>query len=157
MGMVKRSGSDPKFRGKAAETIRMLKCVDWLLDHVFQPDSDHTTLRQQYVQQIALFYKEFYQWDPTTSPAQMATMGRTHVTLYLQLTREHAHIADALSYVPWKFYPKHHLFVHLVECGLNPRDWWAYLDESSIGEGVCLAESNHARYICRNVIEKYRL
>ena len=161
IGMVKRTGCDPKFRGKAAETRRMLKCVEWLLDNIFKPNSIHTQTRRQCIKQVAFDYKELEHWDPTSSPAKVAAAGRTHVTLYLQLSRDHAHLVERLGYTPWKYYPKHHLFIHLVEHGVrtcgNPREIWCYLDESSIGEAVRNAEANHAKYICRNVIEKHRL
>ena len=70
-------------------------------------------------------------------------------------------MAEQLGYVLWKYYPKHHLFVHLVEVGVansgNPREIWCYPDESAIGDAVENAESNHARFVVRNVTEKYRL
>ena len=70
-------------------------------------------------------------------------------------------MAQQSGYVPWKYYPKHHLFVHFVEVGVassgTPREIWCYPDESPIGDAVENAEPHHARFVVRCVIEKHRL
>ena len=58
-------------------------------------------------------------------------------------------------------YPKHHLFLHLCEIGLqqhgNPRKIWCYGDEDELGSLIDIAESVHCKYVHREVINKYRL
>ena len=139
----------------------MLYVWEWLLEHIFVPRTDHERARYNCLKQIALFYHELEAWNAVASPAKVAALGRTHVIMYTQLSSEHRHLVDRLAYHPWKFYPKHHLFVHLVEVGVrrcgNSREVWRYADESAIGEAVTVTESCHPCYTIRNVIDKRRL
>jgi hypothetical protein len=72
-----------------------------------------------------------------------------------------ANFFDRFGYHQFRFYPKHHLFVHLSEVGIencgNPREVWCYGDEDKIGDLVDVAEASHPSYIIRNVIDKDRL
>ena len=62
--------------------------------------------------------------------------------------------------VLYRFYPKHHLFLHVVEeqpaQSGNPALSWCYGDESAIGDAIKVAESGHAATLHRLVMVKYR-
>ena len=55
--------------------------------------------------------------------------------------------------VLYRFYPKHHLFLHVVEeqpaQSGNPALNWCYGDESAIGDAIKVAESAHAATLHR--------
>ena len=109
------------------------------------------------------FYDEHQpsKWNPETSPQRIAKFGRQHVILYAELTHIALQNCDfhRLGWHPSKFYPKHHLFVHLSEeaCSSgNPREFWCYWDDSAIGDVVAVAEASHAKYVHRSVMEKKR-
>ena len=162
LSMVRRQGTDPKLRTKASETRRMLYVVDYLLDKEFPADTDHERDRKACVWNLAEFYRELEKWEKGGfSASRCAALGRTHVNIYTQLSRDHRHLVELWGFHAYKFYPKHHLFIHLIEDGIfyadNPRDVWAYADESAIGDAVEVAESCNPLYIIRNVIEKQRL
>ena len=57
----------------------------------------------------------------------------------------------------WNLYPKHHLFIHIVESAVtNPRDEWNYGDESEIGAAVELAGNTSSKHLCKALIGHYR-
>ena len=161
INMVKRQGSDPKFRVKAAENRRMLAVIDWLLDNMYLPRGDHERLVQRCVKQLASFYKECEpaRWDPSSSPAKIATFAQRHLVLYGELRRGAEPHDAALGYYVYKWYPKHHLFGHVPETsgGENPRGEWAYADEDAIGDAVNIASEVSAPHVHSAVIDRYRL
>ena len=160
--MFKQPGKTPRMRTKAAETRHLVVVVDWLFTEMFQPKNPHAVLRQRCVKQLALFYEELRIWGPG-SPQRAAVLGRTHVILYAELLREALASGDweNSSWHPWRFYPKHHLFVHLAEVGIaragNPKAFWCYQDENAIGEAVKIGKACHCKYVHRSIIDKYRL
>ena len=161
INMVKRQGIDPKFRVKAAENRRMLAVIDWLLDNMYLPRGDHERLVQRCVKQLASFYKECEpaRWDPSSSPAKIATFAQRHLVLYGELRRGAEPHDAALGYYVYKWYPKHHLFGHVPETsgGENPRGEWAYADEDAIGDAVNIASEVSAPHVHSAVIDRYRL
>ena len=51
-----------------------------------------------------------------------------------------------------------HLAGVQAQCWGNPRRWWCYADEGSIGIAVCLAESGvHPRTLTEACMQKYML
>ena len=90
----------------------MVAVIDWIFTNMFKPKNPHDELRQRCVHQLALFYEELGRWD-IDSPRRAATFGRQHVVLYGELLREALASGDWQSkkWHPWRFYPKHHLFV----------------------------------------------
>ena len=161
LSTFKRQGKDPRFRGKAAQTRYLLNVVVWILENCLVPSNPHQQLRYDCLKFLWRFYRELENWDPAASPGRAEGYGRQHCILYIQLSREHQHLFERLGYHPFKYYPKHHLFVHCCEEGIalcgNPREVWAYRDESAIGDAVDVAESCHPCYSIRNVIDKRRL
>ena len=160
--MFKQSGKTPKMRTKAAETRRMVAVIDWIVLVMFKPTNPHEELRQRCVHQMALFYEELTKWG-IDSPRRAATFGRQHVILYGELLREALASREwqDKTWHAWRFYPKHHLFVHLVEVAIpasgNPKSFWCYQDENAIGEAVEIGRACHCRNVHRSVIDKYRL
>ena len=63
--------------------------------------------------------------------------------------------------VLYRFYPKHHLFLHVVEeqpaQSGNPALSWCYGDESAIGDAIKVAESAHPATLHRLVMVKQRV
>jgi hypothetical protein len=163
LNMLKQPGKDPKFRGKAAETRRMCYCVDFILSDILQPRNDHERQVAQCVKALTNFYREMEDWNPESSPAQARKFGRQHILLYTELYRagQVSRIFETYGYHVYKFYPKHHMFIHLVEIGIqscgNPREVLCYGDEDMLGDLVDIAEASHPAYIHRVVIDRHRL
>ena len=162
LGMFKQQSKTPRLRAKAAETRHMVAVIDWIFTNMFKPKNPHDELRQRCVHQLALFYEELGRWD-IDSPRRAATFGRQHVVLYGELLREALASGDWQSkkWHPWRFYPKHQLFVHLVEDTIpaagNPKSFWCYQDENAMGEAVNIGHACHCRNCHRSVIDKHRL
>ena len=61
----------------------------------------------------------------------------------------------------YRWYPKHHLFIHIVEDQIatcdNPREHWCYGDEDFIGDMVLVGESVGPTVLHRSVMQKYRI
>ena len=111
------------------------------------------------MEQLELFYVELRDWQRGVSPPKLAIYARQHLTLYLELGRVHlalrSHQQD--GWIHWRSYPKHHLWLHMAEEGLDCRGTWTYADESAIGILVKVAESTHPSRIHRTVLKKFRL
>ena len=140
----------------------MLQIVHFLLNTLFLPEYPHEVLRLNCITQLKYFFDELKDWGPL-SGARVGRFARNHVTLYAELARNHLEerCFQRSGYHPWKFLPKHRLFLHLGEeqakFAGNPAEFWAYLDEDSIGKAVDLAEFIHSDYLHRSLISKYRL
>ena len=157
-----RQGTKRELRAKAAEGRRMLAAVCRLLETYCSPDNDYQRLRYRCVKALADFYKEMTNWT-VGSGARVGTLARQHLELYLELARHHIDPDNFLDgeWVRYRWYPKHHLFIHVVEGSLavcdNPREWWCYGDESFLGEMISVAEAVNAKVVHRSVMTTYRL
>ena len=160
LGMFKQRGKDPCLRLKAAESRRALACCALILTEFLKPRNDHEHLVANCVLSLHNVYERLKIWSDG-SASQCATEGRRFLMLYAQLNREGDERVAALKWTPYKFYPKFHLFVHLVEDQTkhvgNPRKFWCYGDEDAIGKGCEIAASGHCKYVHRACIDKYRL
>ena len=91
-----------------------------------------------------------------------ATLVRRRLILYAELGAE---ALDALTHqrtgwIKYRWYPKHHLFSRFegqIALSRSPALNWCYLDESSIGLCVGVAEACHPKTLHRLVIQKYRI
>ena len=101
-------------------------------------------------------YTELYNWGDAGCAERAAAAGRRHVILYCPRSRE-AYMQDGPSCFRWRFYPKHHMFLHCVENLDSPMLSWCYSDESSIGEAAEVAGACHPRQVSRAVMQRYRL
>ena len=93
-------------------------------------------------------YVEMKNWDQATSPAKIAELGRKHCILYAELSSEQIRLHSAAAWRFWRLYPKHHMFIHIVEEQTtetgNPSSNWCYMDEDSIGLCADYAEGGNA-------------
>ena len=141
----------PCFRGKAADTRQLLPILREMLLRCFALQSDHEQLRYQCVDALHRCYVELQDWSPQDSPYRLARHGRQHLLLYVSLRSE---CDDELL---WSLYPKHHLFIHLVEGAVtNPRLEWNYSDESEIGVAKTAASTANVAHIATRLIGRYR-
>ena len=163
LNMMKSGAKAPKLKAKAAESRHMLAAVCKLLETYLPPKNDYQNTRYNCVKYLALFYEEVADWTPGVSPAKVKDYARRHLELYLELAR---HYIDDLNFldtewVRYRWYPKHHLFSHLVDDDLafcdNPRDCWCYGDESFLGEMIGVAEAVNAKVVHRSVMTTFRL
>ena len=114
-------------------------------------DSPVKQLRLDCMQSMLNCYDEMQQWT-ADSPANMVTFSNRHIRQYIALN---SLSADPDMY--WKFYPKHHLFLHLAESGLNPASRWNYSEESKIGSIAKMAAKLHTSTMNRRLMERLRL
>ena len=156
LGMFKRPAKSPKMQAKAAECRHLVPCVLFILSNLVPLASPHEKTRQQRVMHLAAVYAELQNWTEG-SGAKIAEHGRRHCLLYAEMGRR----AEQDPWVVWRVYPKHHLFLHIVEEQVgaegNPKDSWCYLEEDAIGRAVSIAESGHASTLQKLVIQKHRL
>ena len=160
--MVKAPQTEPRLKLKASETRRALKCIHFVLVTFLAPRDAHETLVLQCVATINNIYLELENWA-FNSAAKVARLARVFVGLYGELNMQAFNEGNflKLGWHPYKLYPKFHLFIHLFEEDArnagNPRTFWCYADESEIGDAVRIAESSHASFLHRAIIDKYRL
>ena len=106
----------PRMRVKAAEARYLLPIVRETLATCFATDTQHARGRLHCVDALLSCYRVLDEWNSTTSPAQeLVRSGRRFLILLREL---HDSCPDARR---WRLYPKHHLFVHLIEGAvINP-------------------------------------
>ena len=150
LNMVRVVGKSPRMKLKAAETRRLVPCLVRLLELIFPPQNAKEIARLECLRFLDLCYKEAESWGEG-SPFRLARYGRCHVALYRDLW------SAAHGWVLYRFYPKHHLFIHICERGTNPRDEWCYRDESTIADVVQVAEHQNTQCLHRTIIQKHRL
>ena len=142
----------PRMRVKAAEARYLLPIVRETLATCFATDTQHARGRLHCVDALLSCYRVLDEWNSTASPAQeLVRAGRRFLILLREL---HDSCPDARR---WRLYPKHHLFVHLIEGAvINPRDEWNYGDESEIGDAVNMSKFTSAKHLATALSERYR-
>ena len=138
---------------KAAEGRHFLPGLTFMLREFFDMQSAHATLRYQCVNALCLVYAEMDRWqDGGEIFLCSARWGRKHLVLYAELSSN----SDCSN--SWHMYPKHHLFVHVMECcRVNPKLEWNYKDESEIGDAANMAAcAANSSWICSKLLERYR-
>ena len=124
----------------------MLYCVFGILENILKPRNEHETLIFQCVQSIYNFYRCMEHLGSDVEPARATKLGRAHILLYTELTRSYQDTGhfEQNGFHMYKFYPKHHMFVHLAEIGIqmcgNPKTVWCYGDEDQIVKLVEIAK-----------------
>jgi len=160
IGMIRKQGSPPKLKTKAVEGRRMVPVVLWILENLIPRDTRHQKLRINCILQMKLMYDALE--APVFDPVKVASHGRKHLKLWIELGRSSLELSVARGklWILYRWYPKHHLLLHTLEDQVliagNPRECWAYEDESTIGEAVKIAESLHASSLHKSVIAKKR-
>ena len=72
IGMIAKSGAHPPcLKTKGAEGHRLLPCVVWLLENIFDRDTAHQKLRYNCVKNLSLMYEESRKAD--FSPIKLAS------------------------------------------------------------------------------------
>ena len=163
LNQIKASGKDPKLKVKAAEGRHLLPVVVFLLENLQPPKNAHGELRLNCARQLHLMYLELEKpWGPSVAEA-VGAFGRQHCLLYSELAMEairNPSYGDGV-WVLWRIYPKHHMFLHVVEDQIkvagSPSECWCYADESAIGQAVLVAETCHPKTIQRLIMQKHRL
>ena len=163
--MYRNNDGKPKAKLKAAEARSMLPVLVHMMTVFFPPRSDHDHLRLQCLVSIDNFYKELVQWRNTGVNAASEAMrfGKQFLLLYSELAVEELNGDRAKKHVwqRWRIYPKHHLFMHVLEEDLprigNPMECWTYGDEDFIGASVKVAQRCHTAHVPRSVVQRYRL
>ena len=85
------------------------------------------------------------------SPPKLADHGRRFVALYVELSKA------SKNPKLYKLTPKFHLFIHLVEKSVCPRDSWNYWDESEIGRAADMSETVNVPTLSTHLLAKYRV
>ena len=162
MGMIKRQGKPPRMMTKAADSRHLVSVFHWILSNLLPPQTPYETLRLQCIAQLDRFYEELVHWN-SESAAKASAFARNHVVLYCELARHHINAGtfQRTGWHPYKFMPKHHLFLHLAEIEIpaagNPRLLWCYGEEDEIGKAVTMAASCNPKFIHRSAMSRYRL
>ena len=107
----------PKCKTKAAEGRHLLPCVLHMLKMFFPPKNRHQELRLRCVENLSKFYDVLgAPWDAASGPLA-AKYARLHLSFYSDLSREALSTLDhhSTGWLRWRLYPKHHLFIHVVE------------------------------------------
>jgi len=148
----------PLFKLKAAEGRNMLGVVHATCTFCFPKDSPHAVLRLQCLSRLKELHEIMVDWDAAVSPPLLATAGEQYLLLYAELSKE-ALAVDEFS-VLWALVPKHHLLIHCVTDQVdkhgNPRESWAYWDESEIGLAAASCVRLHPSTLHRTLISRYR-
>lgn len=128
--MLKQRDKGPKLRGKAAQVRALVPFTATLASEVLQA-SPHNDMVRNCMAMLAELYTFL---DEVPWPAdRAAVLARKFVLLYCALGREAmAKSTDGTS-VYWRFKPKFHLFLELVEFVAPdqgcPKLFWTYRDE----------------------------
>ena len=158
LGMFRVAGKPIRFKGKAAETRYMVPIMCEILRR-FPHESPHDSTRLHCLEALNRVYLEMYNWGEGSSN-RIGEFGRQHCILFAVLaTEQYARNPDVGLFL-WRLFPKHHLFLHLVEDqvkkGGNPSYHWCYADEREIGNAATLSETMHPRTLNKVLMQRYR-
>ena len=159
IGQIKGSGKSPKLKKKASVARKTLFCVRHILKEYFKPSGEREELRFHLIDNYCKMYEKLEAWtDGNNLGSEVAAHGRRMLLLFSELscaTPPNEHL------VFWRPVPKMHQMQHCLESQVavagNPRDCWCYLDESTIGDLVGVAESCHHSFVHRACIAKARI
>ena len=151
-----RSGVVPRLRAKAAKGRAVARIVTACMEEFFGCPSKREETRLLCMKQLVSMYDIMENWDQD-SQAALEIACRKHLLLFLELSKLHAD--DPAGWVRWRWYPKHHMLLHLTgdqakRMG-NPRSWWCYQDEGQIGMAARICESVHIATLSKTCMEKY--
>ena len=94
------------------------------------------------------------QFFPDAVKTEFSAVGNAMARLYSALSAE----AYESGFRLWKFTPKVHLVIHLVEdqtCFGNPAYFWCYPDEDLVGLSVEVGSSCHPRTLVPTSLVKW--
>ena len=159
LSMIRAENLQPRLKLKAAKTRRMVPIVLRMLEIHFPAVTEREVRRYNCLKYLHMGYELLENWDADAAK-KLEDYCKRHVLLYLSLAREHLQeIGPEGVWVFWRFFPKHHMLLHLsgeqARRFGNPRDFWCYMDEGTIGIAVDVAESCHPRTLAFSCIDKY--
>ena len=141
----------PKLKAKAAENRRLVPVLRLMLQKCFEVATPYEVKRLQCLEAMCKIYEEMASWVQGVSHIKLQKLARQHLVLYTSLSN------GATDSLCWHLYPKHHLFLHVVENTINnPRLEWNYGDETAIGELVLLAQKTHVGQLPVQLMERVR-
>eukprot|EP00959_Pyramimonas_sp_CCMP1952_P226186 4729717-Pyramimonas_sp.AAC.1 len=120
----------------------MAHVLHYVLEYIFPAETPYQMLVFQCLDSMVRWYRELPRSreepvDGEFMAVRLGRLARQHVTLYMELSR---HPGRPKSFIAFKPYPKHHIFIHLAEEDYivhgNPRENWNYEDEDMIGTCV---------------------
>ena len=154
---LRTSGDWPKLAGKAAESRHMVDYALHLSQKFQRPGNTRDARRTAMCQLLQEFYGILSgngAFLSAVAADRVGDLARDFVTIYGKFARE-ALLAGIRA---WKMPPKFHLWVHLCEIQalhMNPRLYWAYMDEDMQQQIKLIALSTHPRTMCENVLYKW--
>ena len=160
---VRTSGEWPKLKCKAAATRHLASYVLHLVivhgaKTVDDPWHGHDQLTLGVCQLLVRMYEIINSESMFLGAAaktEVPKIGRQLAMMYQQLSI----YAFGAGLRLWKFTPKLHLFLHLVEDQAptfgNPRYWWCYGDEDLVGRLITVAEDLHPRTLTLCILFKW--
>lgn len=156
LGMIRGSDLRPKLKAKAAKTRALVPILLRMMSMHFPPVVERDVRVYKCLEYLHKAYTELESWG-VDSATRLEEFVRRHVLLYSSLAIESAQKDE--RFLLWRWYPKHHMVLHLAaeqaKMMGNPRTWWCYADEGSIGMAVDLAESSHPATLATTCMQKY--
>ena len=144
---IRTSGQWPKLKSKAAP-LRYLARFAAKLAKDFHDGTEHDDFKLALCTLLCRFYTIVESSSMFLSDAikrELPEIGFKLGTFYAHLSAEAMEMGIKL----WKFSPKVHLTMHLLEWQApefgNPRFWWCYADEDLVGLLIEVAEACHPR------------
>ena len=139
---------------KAAASRHLMPVVLRLLELHFPVRDDYDQRVYHCLRELCLMYDVLDNWTPA-SQAAAATHYRRHFLLYESLAKDK--LVPGQPWLWWRLKPKHHMMFHVLEQLGNPRAYWNYGDESSIGVAATIAERAHLFTLPLSLLQKHLL
>jgi hypothetical protein len=155
--MLRKKASSPKLKAKGAETRYLLPFALELCQLSYDPANNHKVVRERCCRNMLTFYMEMAKenFDPSSAKAA----AQSFLLDYSFLSTE----AREKGLKMWALKPKFHLFAHLGESQVlevgNPRLFWAYADESFMGQLSRMARPRGGKQGAKatyNLLQKFR-
>ena len=146
LAQVRGEDRKPRLKAKAAQTRHFVPIVLRMMQMYFPPSDNHSVARLSCLMWLNRMYEELNAWSEGSAD-RLAVACRRHLLLCMQLAREQLRLVGGGPWLQWRWYPKHHMAMHLCEHQAKvwgkPKTWWCYADESAIGMAADLAETVH--------------
>ena len=156
LGMIRGSDLRPRLKAKAAKTRALVPILLRMLAMHFPPEGDRQLRVYKCLEYLSKAYHELEHWT-AGSAGRLEGFVRRHILLYHSLAV--GSVRANPRFLCWRWDPKHHMILHLASEQArrmgNPRNWWCYMDEGSIGIAVRIAESSHPSTLAASCLNKY--
>ena len=139
---------------KTAASKHLMPVVLRLLELHFLVRDDYDQRVHHGLRELCLMYDVLDNWT-LASQAAATTHYRRHFLLYESLARDR--FVPGHPWLWWRLKPKHHMMFHALEQLCNPRAYWNYGDESSMGVVATIVERTHLFALPLSLLQKYLL